>query len=150
MEVTKRRPQGAECQCTADGCGLFFSSESAFEKHWTKDGHKSPDAVGLVAREGPRGPVWGWPGMPADVLERRKGASAPDQARGIDSWPVSPVPALSEPGAGLNKPGAAERAMVGARGPSGGIMAKCVACGRAWERERKRGRPADRCEECRS
>lgn len=41
-----------------------------------------------------------------------------------------------------------EGAMVGARGPAGGIYAKCGGCGRVWERERRRGRPSARCGEC--
>lgn len=52
-------------------------------------------------------------------------------------------------------PGNSERAMAAdlasspARGPSGGVMATCTDCGRAWERPVSRGRPARRCGECR-
>lgn len=57
--------------------------------------------------------------------------------------------AVSAPKRPENKPGAAERLIEGDRGPSGGLMCKCQACGRLWERERRRGRPAFMCEECR-
>ncbi len=56
-----RLPAGAECQCMAEGCGLIFTGETAFTKHWTKDGHVQPSAVGLVERQRANGPVWGWP-----------------------------------------------------------------------------------------
>lgn len=57
-----RLPRGAECQCMADGCGLFFTGETAFAKHWTKNGHVPPSEAGLVERERVAGPIWGWPG----------------------------------------------------------------------------------------
>lgn len=38
---------------------------------------------------------------------------------------------------------------VGARGPNGGMVAKCEGCGELWEREKKRGRPAYKCPTCR-
>ena len=37
----------------------------------------------------------------------------------------------------------------GDRGPGGGLMCKCQACGVLWERPRSKGRPAYRCEGCR-
>lgn len=46
----------------ADGCGLFFTGESAFKKHFTKVGHVHPSEVGMVEREHRGGPVWGLPG----------------------------------------------------------------------------------------
>lgn len=70
-----RLPRGAECQCMADGCGLFFSGESAFGKHWTKGGHVHPSSVGLVERQNVRGSVWGWPEMPTSALVARQEAS---------------------------------------------------------------------------
>lgn len=57
--------------------------------------------------------------------------------------------AVSAPEPPENKPGAAEGPCEGDRGPGGGLMCKCQACGRLWERERKAGRPAYTCEECR-
>src|SRR5687768_2005139 len=56
------------------------------------------------------------------------------------------VPAVSEPDTAEIKPGAAEAAIEGDRGPSGGIMARCVGCGQLWERPARRGRPAIKCE----
>jgi hypothetical protein len=35
------------------------------------------------------------------------------------------------------------------RGASGGVLAICEGCGVEWERERRRGRPARLCGECR-
>ena len=147
MEVITRSPKGAECQCAADGCGLFFSSESAFERHWTKNGHASPESVGLVVRDGPRGPVWGWPGMSAEVLAaRREGSTA------IDSRAVPGSERPSEP----RPPSAASRGSgdlsafnPGERGPGGGVVAQCVACRGLWERPKQRGRPSLKCEGCR-
>lgn len=57
-----RLPKGSECQCMADGCGLFFTGESAFKKHWTKVGHVHPTEAGLVEKTRASGPVWGMPG----------------------------------------------------------------------------------------
>jgi len=74
-DVPVRLPKGAECECRADGCGLFFSSETAFTKHWTRGGHAHPREVGLVERHHRAGPVWGWPAMPANaLLARQEGA----------------------------------------------------------------------------
>lgn len=47
----------------AEGCGLFFTSESAFNRHWTKNGHAHPSEVGLVERQRVAGPIWGRPGQ---------------------------------------------------------------------------------------
>lgn len=58
-----RLPRGSECQCMAEGCGLFFTGETAFSKHWTKNGHAHPSEVGLVEKERVAGPIWGWPGQ---------------------------------------------------------------------------------------
>lgn len=38
--------------------------------------------------------------------------------------------------------------VVGARGPGGGLYARCKECGRVWEREKRRGRPVKVCREC--
>lgn len=46
----------------AEGCGLFFTSESAFNRHWTKNGHRHPSEVGLVERQRVAGSVWARPG----------------------------------------------------------------------------------------
>lgn len=61
----------------------------------------------------------------------------PTGVGGLDSLPGTNPPSRIDDGA-----------MVGARGPGGGIYAKCDGCGRVWERERKRGRPSARCGEC--
>ena len=58
----ERLPRGSECQCMVDGSGLFFTGESAFKKHFTKEGHVEPSAVGLVEKLRARGPVWALPG----------------------------------------------------------------------------------------
>jgi hypothetical protein len=57
-----RLPRGRECECRVEGCGLFFSSESAFQKHFTRRGHVHPSEVGLIERTNARGPVWGFAG----------------------------------------------------------------------------------------
>jgi hypothetical protein len=56
------------------------------------------------------------------------------------------VGAVSEPGKAEIKPEAAEGP---ARGPNGGVLAVCEACGAEWERPARRGRPALKCEGCR-
>lgn len=38
----------------------------------------------------------------------------------------------------------------GDRGPGGGLMGVCTSCGQLWERPARKGRPAYRCEPCRS
>ena len=58
----QRLPRGAECQCMEETCGLFFTAESAFKKHWTKAGHVHPSKAGLVEKTRANGPVWGLPG----------------------------------------------------------------------------------------
>lgn len=60
--TVQRLPRGSECQCMAAGCGLFFTGESAFNKHWTKTGHVHPSEVGLVEKMRAAGPIWGRPG----------------------------------------------------------------------------------------
>lgn len=57
--------------------------------------------------------------------------------------------AASEPDASRVNPGAAEGLREGDRGPGDGLVAKCVKCGRLWERPARKGRPAIWCEECR-
>ncbi len=63
MDDITRLPRGSECQCMAEGCGLFFTSESASYRHWTKTGHRHPSEVGLVERQRVAGPIWGRPGQ---------------------------------------------------------------------------------------
>lgn len=55
----------------------------------------------------------------------------------------SALPPLSAPPSNCDGP--AE----GDRGPGGGLVGKCVACGRLWERPTRKGRPSYRCGECR-
>ncbi len=62
-----RLPKGSECQCRAEGCGLFFTGETAFKKHWTRAGHVHPSEVGLVERQRVAGPVWGGPSPDAPI-----------------------------------------------------------------------------------
>lgn len=86
-QTPRRYPRGSECECTVEGCGEFFSGESAFEKHWTKkSGHVHPSEVGLVQRQHVGGPVWGHPGeIPTDALRTRREGTNP-------APPVSPRP----------------------------------------------------------
>ncbi len=64
---------------------------------------------------------------------------------------------INDPGAGaesvlfapVSPPGNCDGLQEGDRGPSGGLIGKCEACGRLWERPARRGRPAYKCEECR-
>ncbi len=71
--------------------------------------------------------------------------------------PANAGAAVSEPEPSPVNPGGSERAprppreYVGrsGRGPNGGVLADCVACGREWERPLRAGRPASLCEECR-
>jgi hypothetical protein len=51
--------------------------------------------------------------------------------------------------ASVAAPGGAHGLLLGARGPGGGLVYRCGACGRLWERKVGRGRPANKCEECR-
>lgn len=71
--ATERLPKGSECQCRAEGCGLVFTSESAFERHWTKGGHVHPSEVGMEEKARANGPTWGMPGDPSklDRIARR-------------------------------------------------------------------------------
>ncbi len=57
--------------------------------------------------------------------------------------------APSEPELSAIKPGLSEGAVEGDRGPSGGLVGRCIACGLLFERKMQRGRPAYKCEECR-
>lgn len=149
--IAIRYPKGSECQC--DACGVFFSCESAFNKHWTKDGHKHAREVGLVERMGARGSVWGWPAAEEGSWRNLSGLSAGQErpgtgARHSDSGGAgngAPTPAQSLSGI----TGDPSSPTVGARGPGGGLYAKCEACGQVWEREKRRGRPVTKCEECR-
>lgn len=146
-ELARRLPGGAECQCGE--CGVFFSSESAFEKHWTKDGHKSAREVGLVERMNARGPVWGWPGDARDWSRGITGAAGEGSGRAVEPRGEAGGGSYS-PGVIAGIPGAPRGAGTDgpARGPGGGVLARCEACGRDWERPRRRGRPAKVCEEC--
>ncbi len=62
---------------------------------------------------------------------------------------AEPEAAVSEPEPSPVNPGPAETAIVPSRGPNGGLLARCVKCGRVWERPARKGRPAVKCEECR-
>ena len=44
------------------GCHETFSSDSAFDKHRKGLRCHTPESVGLVAREGAHGTIWGHPG----------------------------------------------------------------------------------------
>ena len=57
----------------------------------------------------------------------------------------SPEPVSASPGPADGLSGLAP----GERGPGGGIVAQCVACGQMWERPKQRGRPSHVCRECR-
>jgi hypothetical protein len=70
----------------------------------------------------------------------------------------SPDRPLTNPGAAADgreaesspeAPSAAPRIYEGDRGPNGGLMGKCLACGRLWERPKSKGRPSFKCGECR-
>lgn len=65
-----RRPKGAECQCVV--CGLFFTGESAFNKHLLRlrdgGGCKPPAETGLVRRDRKAGECWGLPGERPGVV----------------------------------------------------------------------------------
>lgn len=90
---------------------------------------------GLAPTRGARSSVRGTAGtVPVPlVIDLR-----PDLASGPQS-PPGPVSAAPAPAEGLSE---------GSRGPAGGIIARCGVCGRLWERERRRGRPAKVCGEC--
>lgn len=55
----------------------------------------------------------------------------------------------SEPAPPENKPGLPDGLIEGDRGPGGGLMCRCQACGQLWERAKARGRPAYTCGGCR-
>lgn len=75
----------------------------------------------------------------ASAREPQSGARIIPTREGAESVPEPPVAA----------PGVSQSLTVGSRGPSGGIVAECRKCGRAWERENRKGRPAALCGECR-
>ena len=80
---------------------------------------------------------------------RTGGAEA--RARGLEEGLSGPR-INAEPGEAesvLSPPSAAPRDLQGARGPTGGLICRCQACGLLWERPKGRGRPAFKCEECR-
>jgi hypothetical protein len=68
--------------------------------------------------------------------------SGPDKSNPREGAPITLSASISAPGGshGLSR---------GARGPGGGLVYRCGACGRLWERKVGRGRPASKCEECR-
>lgn len=55
----------------AEGCGLFFTGETAFNRHWTKNGHVHPSEAGLVEKQRKAGPIWGKPGENPSIADRR-------------------------------------------------------------------------------
>lgn len=70
----------------------------------------------------------------------------------LGNWLPDRTTGTAENGAGSidrRAMGAPGQETVGGRGPNGGVLATCVACGRVWERERRRGRPSLVCGECR-
>lgn len=62
-------------------------------------------------------------------------------------------PGISRTASGAETAGtrvdASPRLYQGGRGPNGGVLAVCEACGKVWEREKRRGRPSLLCGECR-
>jgi hypothetical protein len=92
MADNTRLPVGSECQCMAEGCGLFFTGEAPFVKHWTKKGHVHPSEVGLVGHERSQGITWGSPGP-----GRKPPGRAGSPPRTGEASPNTAPDALSEP-----------------------------------------------------
>ncbi len=97
---------------------------------------------------------------PGDSCPSRK--PAPQARTGGSEARARDGEALSGPGANENReaaksvlsdpvasPGIYEGAIVGSRGPGGGLYARCVSCQRVWERPKRTGKPNHKCEECR-
>ena len=55
-------------KCHCGGCHLTFSGLTAFDKHRVGMRCLAPGEVGLVARVGEFGPIWGLPGRPPSGL----------------------------------------------------------------------------------
>ena len=81
-----------------------------------------------------------------DTQTRAREASEPLSGPTINAEPPECRSAPEPPSA---PPRNYDGLIEGDRGPGGGLMCKCQACGQLWERPRSKGRPAYRCEECR-
>ena len=81
-----------------------------------------------------------------DTQTRAREASEPLSGPTINAEEAERRSAPEPP---ANKPRPSDGLIEGDRGPGGGLMCKCQACGRLWERPRSKGRPAYRCEGCR-
>lgn len=86
-----------------------------------------------------RVPAWG-PGSEAVSGSRIN----PEPPEAESSPPAPPPPSRPSERARAASP----LDTYGRRGPNGGVIAECVACGRAWERPARRGRPSFKCGEC--
>ena len=84
------------------------------------------------------------------ALEASLAAVKAERALSGPDKPSEPERAESSPEPPANNPGPPDGLIEGDRGPGGGLMCKCQACGRLWERPRSKGRPAYRCETCRN
>lgn len=81
-------------------------------------------------------------GVGGDARESAGGADQPLSGSGINAEGEG---GASEPGASVGP----SPVLQGGRGPNGGVLAVCQACGQEWEREKRRGRPALVCPSCR-
>ena len=86
------------------------------------------------------------------TMSTSAGQLAPDRRFSGPSSPASSSRPQSPPVAVSASPGLSDGLSClspGERGPGGGIVAQCVACGQMWERPKQRGRPSYVCRECR-
>lgn len=76
-DMPVRLPTGAECECRAEGCGLFFTSETAFGKHRLSQPSDTYEPIRNVARdrvaENNPSAVTRWPKSTWRQCEHREG-----------------------------------------------------------------------------
>lgn len=100
------------------------------------DGSHGPDRRGKAADRGSGGSAEQAVSAPGIIPTRPPDRTTGERANGAPRIDEGGMVASAEDG-------------LPARGPNGGVLAVCSACGQEWERERRPGRPAAVCGECR-
>jgi hypothetical protein len=117
-----------------------FSSKPAEETllRPSIDSAAGPDKEGFSRKPAPQAGTYTRESAPTADLP----LSGPDKSQTREGAGIT----LS---ASVASPRPADGLILGSRGPSGGLVYRCVACKGLWERKVGRGRPASKCEECR-
>lgn len=89
------------------------------------------------------------PAPQASTYDAREGQAAAEEATGGPRKNAEGAERRAAPERPSAAPGIYDGLIEGDRGPGGGLMCRCQACGQLWERAKTRGRPAYTCEECR-